>query len=125
MPGIIDTIRGKMQHATSGGGLLGGLGGGGLLGGASGGGGVLSVVVGPLQSRLATLQAAGTAQDKIKALSGTLGMRLAALKNLGAGSGGSGGGGTTPSAAAHMGYQVSGAGRVYGTPEPPAGIEYR
>lgn len=122
MPSLIETIRGRMQHQTSGGGLLSG----GLLsglGGSSGGGGILSAAMGPLQSRLATIQTAGTAQDKIKALTGTLGARLR-TGGLGGGllGGSSGSGSSTPATDA---FQVAGASRFYSTPETPAGISYR
>ncbi len=121
--GLIDTLRSKMQHQTSGGGLLSG----GLLsglGGSSSGGGILSAATGPLQSRLATIQAAGTAQEKIKALTGTLGARLrtGGTGGLFGGLGGSSGGSSTPATDA---FQVAGASRFYSTPETPAGISYR
>lgn len=120
MPSLIETIRGRMQHQTSGGGLLSG----GLLsglGGSSGSGGILSAAMGPLQSRLATIQTAGTAQDKIKALTGTLGARLR-TGGLGGGLLGGSSGSTPPATDA---FQVAGASRFYSTPETPAGISYR
>jgi hypothetical protein len=116
MPGILDNILGRMRHQTSGA--------GGLLGGLGGGGGILSTAVGPLQARLATLQAAGTIQDKVKALSGTLGMRLKTPGGLLGGLGGGGSGGA-PAPSTDASYQVSGIGRMFGNPEPPAGISFR
>jgi len=124
MAGIIDEIRNRTRHATSGGGILGGLGqNGGLLSGLTSGGGVLSNALGPLQSRLATLQGAGTLQTKVQALSGTLGTRL---KTIGGGSMLGGASGSSPPApSTDARYQVAGIARVYGNPSPPAGIQFR
>lgn len=122
MPGILEQIRSRMQHQTSSGGLLGG----GLLSGLGGasGGGILSTAVGPLQSRLASIQSAGTVQEKVKALSGTLGARLRTGGTSGGLLGGLGGGSSTPPPATDA-FQVAGASRFYSTPETPPGISYR
>jgi hypothetical protein len=113
VPGILDNVLGRVRHQTSGA--------GGILSGIGGGSGVLSTVVGPLQSRLATLQSAGTLQAKIQALSGTLGMRL---KTLSAPGGVLSGLGTAaPAPSADLRYQSTQ--RVYASPVPPAGIRFR
>jgi len=116
MPGILETIRGRMTHATSGG-LLSGLGG-------SGGSGILSTLTGPLQARLATAQAvSGGPMAKVQAiLAGSttgLGVRLRTL-NIG---GGAAAAAAAP--AATDAFQVAGASRIYSSPTRPAGIEYK
>lgn len=116
MPGILETLRGKMAHATS----------GGLLSGLGGSGGILSGQLGLLQSRLATAQAAtGGPMAKIQAViansSTTLGARLRSgglLSGLGAGS-------PAAAPAATDSFQVAGASRIYSSPTRPAGIEYK
>jgi hypothetical protein len=134
MPGILDTIRGKMAHATGGGGILSGLtgsgGSGGVLSGltgSGGSGGVLSAHVGILQSRLATAQAAsGGPLAKVQAIMGNNATGLGAhLRTSGGGllSGIGGGGGSPPATDAAM--QVAGASRIYSSPTKPAGIEYK
>ncbi|MBF6555564.1 MAG: hypothetical protein IVW52_05230 [Acidimicrobiales bacterium] len=96
--------------------------GGGILSKLTSGGGALSTAVGPLQTRMASIQAAGTPQDKIKALTGTLGMRLRTPGGLLAGLR------PTPSAtgpaADSMRYQGSSAARIFASPTPPHGIEF-
>ena len=127
MPGILDMLKSRVHHASS----------GGILSSLTGGGGMLSTAIGPLQARLASVQAAGTPQAKIQAFTSTLGARLRTpggilsaggpLANLGKNlpglSGGTTGSATGPSMDAA--YQVSGAGRVYGSPNPPPGLQYR
>lgn len=129
--GILDTLRGKMAHATSGG-LLSGIGGsGGLLSGAGGSGGILSAHVGIAQGRLATAQSAsGGPVGKIQAIlsspSAGLGAHLRAGAGLGLASSLGGGGGSQAGATAtDAAYQVSSAARVYASPTSPPGIEYR
>ncbi|MFZ2058381.1 MAG: hypothetical protein WAV54_13315 [Acidimicrobiales bacterium] len=115
MPGLLDSFLARTRHATAGGGILSGIG---------GGTGILSTAVGPLQSRLASIQAAGSPQAKLQALTTTLGMRLKSggiLSGLGAGSSGSSGGGTSTDAS----FQVAGASRIYSSPTKPPGIEYK
>ena len=95
---------------SSGGGLLSGL----------GGTGILSTLVGPLQTRVATSQAAATPQAKVQALVGTLGARLKSGGLLG----GLGLGGSS-SSHAQPAMQVAGASRTFASPTTPAGISYR
>jgi len=111
----------------------------GILSGLTSGGGILATAAGPLQARLAALQAAATPQAKAQALMGTLGLRLKSggilsaggtggiLSKLGSGGGilsklggGTGGAPTTDST-----FQVAGGSRSYATPTPPSGIAYR
>jgi len=135
VPSIIDTIKGRLRSGTS-----HSIGQGGLLSsltGGSSGGGILSTAMGPLQSRLASIQAAGSPGAKLQALGSTLGARLRTPGGLlsgfggagaGGGSGSGGAGGSTGSAtgaSTDVGYQVSSSGRVYGSPTPPPGIQYR
>lgn len=98
--------------------------GAGLLSKLTSGGGALSTAVGPLQARMASIQAAGTPQAKITALMGTLGTRLRTPGGLLAGlrPTPSATGGTTTDA---MRYQGSSAARVFASPTPPAGIHFK
>jgi hypothetical protein len=57
--------------------------GSGILSRFTSNGGMLSQATGPLQARLATLQAAGTPKAKITALTGTLGTRLKTIGGSG------------------------------------------
>jgi hypothetical protein len=129
MAGILDALRSKMQHATSGGllsgGLLSGLGGG-------GGSGILSTHVGITQGRLATAQAAsGGPVAKIQAILSSPTGGLGAHLRAGAGGGllsGLGGGASTPASPAPTAtdaFQVASAGRIYSAPGAPAGISYK
>ena len=121
MPGILETIRSKMTHATS----------GGLLSGLGGGGGILSAHVGIAQGRLATAQAAsGGPMAKVQAILNSPAAGLGAHLRAGIGTGGGGllsglGGGATAPAPAADAFQVSSSGRVYASPTKPAGIEYK
>lgn len=122
MPGVLEAFRARTGHQSSGSGILSSL---------TGGGGILSTAIGPLQSRLASIQAAGSPQAKVQALVGTLGARMKTLsagggilsKFQGAGGGGGGGGGGTSADSAFQ--QQAGVQRVYGNPTPPAGVQFR
>lgn len=118
MPGLLDSLR--MQSS------------GGILSKFTSGGGILSSQTGLLQSRLATAQAAtGGPLAKVQAVmsnaSTTLGARLRTsgglLSGLGAGSSSSSSSSTAAQGA--PAFQVSSAARVYSSPGPPPGIEYR
>lgn len=123
MPGILETIRARVGHQTSGGA-------GGLLSGIGQGGGVLSTTLQPLQARLASVQAAGTLQSKIQALSSTLGTRVRSLTAGGGLLSGLGGAGTGSSGTGSSGTSAdsfearSGTARVLANPNPPPGVEF-
>jgi len=112
----------------------------GILSGLTSGGGILATAAGPLQARLAALQAAATPQAKAQALMGTLGLRLKSGGILSAGGAGGGilsklgsgggilsklGGGTGGAPTTDSAFQVAGGSRSYATPTPPSGIAYR
>ncbi len=122
MPGILENIRGRFSHQTS----------GGLLSGLGGSGGILSTHLGIAQARLATAQAAsGGPLAKVQAV------MSGASTGLGAHLRTTGGilsktplgtaptsAGSTP-ASTDAAFQVSSAGRVYGVPSAPPGISYK